>query len=431
METAALILLNILLLTMAVVFSPLFWILVAVIGYQYVKMTRLKEYLFGAKDWSALRMTGVALGLGIAGGIAGSLLTVLLGITVPESGYLILLAAAVLLMLIHPRFLCFAYAGGLLSVSTLLWGYPALSVPHLMALVAVLHLIESLLIRVSGHLDALPVYTRTRFNQPVGGFNLQKFWPIPLVVMTVSLGGDVTNGIPMPDWWPLLKPPFSVGETKDLLFGMVPAVVGLGYGEIALASTAYRRSRLSSRNLFIYSLTLLGITVAASYFSPLQWVAALFAPLGHEIVVAIAQREEMEGRPCFVPPPQGVMLLDVLRPSPAARAGLRSGDVILEVGGVPVNSRQELGEILSLFYGSFTVRFWRPPWQEGERCVGERIQETDLLWRESQVTRVERSGQEPLGMITVPGYGGEQYLDFRAPDYLGWLQRWLRRWRRQ
>jgi len=430
METAGLVILNVLLLILAVVFSPLFWILVAIIGYQYVKMMRLKEYLFGVKDWSALRMTAAAFGLGIAGGLAGSLLSVLLGITVPESGYLILLAAAVLLMLINPRFLCFSYAGGLLSVSALLWGYPAISVPHLMALVAVLHLIESLLIRISGHLDPLPVYTYTRFNRPAGGFNLQKFWPIPLVVMTVSLSGDVTHGIAMPEWWPLLKPPLEAGDAQDLLFGMVPAVVGLGYGEIALASTAYRRSRLSSRNLFIYSLALLGISVAASYFSPLQWAAALFAPLGHEVVIAVAQRQEMERSPCFVPPPRGVMLLDVLRPSPASRAGLVSGDVILEVEGIPVNSRQELEEMLRLFYGSLSVRFWRPPWEEGEEHAQEKMRQGDAVWRESQVVRLERQGREPLGLIPVPGYGGEQYLDFRAPDYLGWLQRLLARWQR-
>lgn len=405
---------HILITNLMVLFSPFFWLLVVIIAYQYVKMSRMKETMFGVKDRSAMRITAISLGLGVVGGWIGSVITVLLGITVPESGYLGLLLVAVLLMLLHPRFLCFAYAGGILSLSSLLFGFPKISVPHLMALVAVLHLIEGMLIRISGHLDALPVYTLNQQRQPVGGFNLQKFWPIPLVIMSVSLGGDSSQGIPMPEWWPLLQPQIS-GSGDDIVFGMMPAVVGLGYGELALTSTARRRSQISARNLVLYSLGLLGLSLAASYISLLQWLAAIYAPLGHEVVIALAHRKEMGDKPLYVPTSRGMRLLDVLRPSPVARSGLRPGDVILEVDGVPVNTPQQMEGVLDQTYGPVSIKYWR----EGE----DRGHGTGEVKR----TLVRRLGREFLGMIPVPGYGGEQLLEFKTPNYWNWISKWRSR----
>lgn len=405
---------HILIMNLMVLFSPFFWLLVVIIAYQYVKMTRMKEYLFGIKDHSALRLTVVSLGLGVFGGWVGSVITVLFGITVPESGFLGLLMVAVLLMMLHPRFLCFAYAGGILSLTSLVFGFPSISVPHLMALVAVLHLIEGMLIRLSGHLDALPVYTRNKSLQPVGGFNLQKFWPLPLVILSVNLGSDASQGISMPEWWPLLHPQVP-GSSRDLMFTLMPAVVGLGYGELALTSTASRRSRVSARNLMLYSLGLLGLSVAASHAAPLQWLAALYAPIGHEVVIALAHRKEMGESPLYVPTSRGMKLLDVVRPSPAARAGLRSGDVVLDVEGVPVNTPLQVQDALAYSNGPVSIRYWRRR-KEDEPDSGE-----------IRTARAYRSGRESLGMIPVPGYGGEQYLDFKTPGYWDWVKKWTKR----
>ncbi|NPV91617.1 MAG: PDZ domain-containing protein [Firmicutes bacterium] len=398
---------------LAAMISPLFWVLLGIIAYQYVRMSRLKDSLFGVRDHSATRVTMISLGMGLFGGYLGSIITVLLGITVPESGYLGLLLLAVLLMTLHPRFLCFAYAGGLLSLCSLIFGFPNISVSHLMALVAVLHLIEGILIRVSGHLDALPVYT-SQGHLVVGGFNLQKFWPIPLVILsTTSLGGETAGVINMPDWWPLLQPPAAV--TSGSILALMPAVVGLGYGEIALASTPQRRSRVSSRNLMVYSLGLLGLSLAASYSAPLQWLAAVYAPVGHEVIIALATRKENGGSPLYVRTTRGLRILDVIRPSPMARAGLRSGDLILEVEGVPVDTPWQVEDVLAKTRGPIFVKF---------RRGDEGFSNTD---GEVKTTKINRFNREFLGIIPVPGYGGEQLLEFGTPDYIGWVKRWIER----
>ena len=96
-----------------------------------------------------------------------------------EAGLWYVWPLALLLMLMHPRYLCFSYAGGIMALSSLLFGWPELNVPAVISLVAVLHMVEAVLIRWHGHLNPSPVYLRTGEGEVVGGLNLQKFWPCP------------------------------------------------------------------------------------------------------------------------------------------------------------------------------------------------------------------------------------------------------------
>ena len=290
------------------------------------------------------------------------MLMVVLGISLNDLGILFLWVIAVLLMLINPRFLCFSYAGGILALISLLTGYPKLNIPALMGLVAVLHLVESVLILTSGHIDPLPVYVRNRFGRVVGGFNLQKFWPIPLVVVamvTVTQQGPAGDLIRMPDWWPLLRPLGVLAA--QTAYGLLPVIAALGYGELAITCLPRERVRLTSLHLSLFSLVLLGLAILAAYVPQTVILAALFAPLGHEVVIHVGQRSELQGQPRFVPPTRGVMVLDVLRGSSSHRAGLRSGDVILRIGDIPVNSRAELAYALDLSGSSFQIEYQQEP----------------------------------------------------------------------
>ena len=414
METLTKLLLYVVQLSGAVILSPVFWILVGIIGYQYVRMGRIKTHLFGVSDLSIVRVTLVSTLFGLLGGLFGSFLMVLFGVTIPGNGLFYILILAVILMMIHPRFLCFAYAGGFLSLVSLVWGFPKLNVPHLMALIAILHVVESILIRLSGHLDALPVYTYNGVGQEVGGFSLQKFWPIPLIVMSIIIGGDTGggSGLGMPAWWPLLNP--GVPDSSNQVYGLLPAIVGLGYGELALTRSPRQRSRLSAWTLGWYSLILLGLAMLASYYPILSWAAAIFAPLGHEAVVHRSLRNELEGPPRYVISARGVRLLDVFRPSSAFASGLRGGDVISEVGGIPIRSRDDLLQAFMVSPNPVEVRYWRKDEQSSQESA-ERLYKVML----------DRSWPEFNGLILVPGYGGEKYLEFRTNGYfIRWIERW-------
>lgn len=386
--------------------SPLFWLLVLIIAYQYRRLARLKEELFGVRGEPAWQPTLIAVAYGVLGGLGGSFIMVLVGVSLSGIGINYLWGLALLLMLLNPRFLCFSYAGGLISLSALILGRPQVDVPHLMGLVAVLHIVEALLIRLSGHLGAIPVYTSHR-GQVVGAFNMQKFWPIPIAALAlITLPPWLPPGaaVPMPDWWPLIRPAF-MPEPEQALFVVLPVAAGLGYGDLALSSRPEEKSKLSARNLAFYSLTLLGLSILASYYRPLTWLAALFGPLGHEYTIWLGRWAETRGEPLYVPSDLGARILDVVRNSPAAKLGLRSGDILLKVNGWPVRDRETLGAALEGSLEQVEVVFYRDG--EGERTG-----------------RVYKDPLEPLGIILVPQPGDNPQMELMSS---GWLVNWWRK----
>jgi hypothetical protein len=90
--------------------QPFFWIVIVLVWLLYRRMQKTMEALFGVRE-SALSPVLTSLVYGIAGGLLGSVLIVVLGISINNLGILYLWGLAVLLMLVDPRFLCFSYAG--------------------------------------------------------------------------------------------------------------------------------------------------------------------------------------------------------------------------------------------------------------------------------------------------------------------------------
>ena len=130
---------------------------------------------------------------------------------------------AILLLFINPRYLCFAYAGGIIAVLsiiirallpslpimkdiTILSGLIEIHLPSLLTLVGVLHLTESFLIFISGHCGASQIYLKVPSGKIVGGYSMQRFWPLPLMGLCTYLVAETSDifvgGIAMPDWWP-------------------------------------------------------------------------------------------------------------------------------------------------------------------------------------------------------------------------------------
>lgn len=325
--------------------EPVFWLVVVLVGLQYRRMNSLRENIYGVPLKSNWNEVGTALIFGLVGGLLGSVLMVFIGVTLTGSGLMYIWPLAILLMLVNARFICFAYAGGILALSRIFFGFPQINVSQVLALVAVLHMVESLLIFFSGYLGAIPAFFRDRAGRVVGGFTLQKFWPIPIAALAFVVGMDVPPGsVDMPGWWPLIKP--GVRDAENIIYTLIPVVAALGYGDMAIARDPRRKSRISAGYLALYSAVLLLLAVLSDGSTLLGVVAALFSPLGHELVINIGRRLEMADPPIYVPSPDGLALLDVLPDSPAWRAGMRSGDVILAVNGLPVRRRADLAAIM-------------------------------------------------------------------------------------
>jgi hypothetical protein len=387
----------------------LFLVVCVIIAIQYNRMEKMRENFFGVRAGRSKKDFLVAVGYGLLGGLLGSYLSVFIGLTI--SGELVYLwPVAILLMMINIRFLCFAYAGGILAMSNLILGFPQINASQILALVAVLHMVESLLIFASGHLGAVPAYIKGPGGKIIGGFTLQRFWPIPIVVMAVIAGGMMEVGIEIetPGWWPLIMP-WVEGDSQNLTFMMGLLVAGLGYGDIAIARTPAEKSRLSSLFLGLYSLILLALAVLAGHNRAMALLAAVFSPLGHEAVIAVGKWIEFKGKPIYVPAEDGMRILDVLPDGPVWRAGLRPGDVITAVNGVKFADRTE-------FYNLLQSSFLPPSVDYYSRASGA-----------AKNTVVEPPEQgKPWGLAPVPESNERNYVELLTVGPLG---RWIQKFR--
>ncbi|MGE5579889.1 MAG: PDZ domain-containing protein [Bacillota bacterium] len=391
--------------------AVLYLVVLGLVAAQYGRVQLMEERAFGRPLNRALGHTLVSIGLGLLGGLAASILLVMIGVTVSDSGVGYLLPIALFMFLWSPRFLCFSYAGGLLSLSYLMFGWPRVNVAAITALVACLHAAESLLIRMSGESCSTPVYIEGKEDRTVGGFSLQRFWPTPIIVLALMRVPDVSalgGVINLPDWWPLIKAPEIAGVGTPV-FTMLPVVAALGYGDLALSRTPREKARVTSRNLFFYSAILLGFSIAASRWPAFTWVAALFAPLGHEAVIYAGNSDERERDPRFVSSAAGLTVMDVFDNSPAAEAGLGQGWVLSTAQGLPLRSRHDLDEILKEPGDvSFSVR---PPRSTVPRQV-----------------QLRRQGTEPLGLVLAPGLGDRPFVfTHSAGPLLRLLKGWFGR----
>ncbi len=389
----------------AVFFDVTFWLVLALVAFQYRQMQRDQLRMFGVYGHSLRRQVFAAVLIGAVGGIIGSFVLTVVGVPLNNLGIGYIWPLVILLMLINLRFMCFAYAGGLVAIANVLFGWPDVNVPHVLALVAGLHITESILIFVSGRFGAMPVILKRDDGRLVGAFTLQNFWPLPLVILMAFVPDTVQELIKMPDWWPLLpmtdKPPAG----DEWAYRMVPVVAALGYADIAVASTPAVRRRKSAGHLALYSLALLTLAVLSAKYAWLQLFAAILSPAGHELLIRLDNRREMRGEPRFVPPARGVMVLDTVADTPARKAGLRPGDILLDLGGLPVDNGYELARAIAYAPPEFAIAFSR----DGAAL--------------SRPARFE-GGERRLGVIIVPE-GGEQHYAQLTGDRFGLID-WLK-----
>ena len=380
-----------LLTTLSVFLEPLFWLIFAIVAYQYWQMQKTQRIMFGVAGWPLNRQVLWALVYGLCGGLMGSCVLTLVGVNIERMGIQYIWPLAIFLAMINMRFLCFAYAGGIVAILNAVTGWPNVDVPQVLTLIAALHVTESVLIAISGRYGAVPVILK-QGNRLVGAFNLQNFWPLPLVLLgTVAMpAGTVAGGVfHMPDWWPLLPLGLEPPTGSEWVYVMMPVVAALGYADMAISSTPEERRRKSALALAFYSVSLLALALLAAKFSWLTLPAALLSPLGHEYLVRRDNRLEMAGTPIYVPPERGVMVLDTIPGSIAGKLGVKSGDIILSISGLPIGRGTDLGYAIE----------WAPP-----------LFEITLLRSEREMTIQGRfaPGQRVLGIILAPE-GHETY----------------------
>lgn len=335
--------------------QPFLYIAVFFIVLQYRRQVMLERKLFHVRMHSLGGQIIRTLVGGLLAGLGISLVTVFLGMELSTTGIGIIWCVSILLLLFRVRYLCLAYAVGILGVLQfgLSWfpdwtlpGYSGtivqelrqMNIPALVALVALLHFAEALLVRIQGAKFAGPLFFSGKRGKLVGGYQMQSFWPIPLFLMIPAQ----TAGSILP-WTP-----FFGGDGWANGWTLLAFPVVIGFTEMTQSRLPQEKARLSSSWLFGYSLILLVLAMAAKLWSPLMLVAALAAVLLHEALVWYSAEEETKRSPLFVHDGRGMHILAVLPNSPAEELGLQAGEIIHKVNGIRVRTKEELHQALRL-----------------------------------------------------------------------------------
>lgn len=428
-------------------FMPIFWIVLFLVYLQYKRQVAIEEKLYGRVINGVGRQMLLSVGLGALGGLFASAALIFLGLSLEQIGLYFIWPVALLLLLINPRYLCFAYAGGIVAVMVLFARhifeplFPAIGeniviesllqihIPALLVLIGLLHLIEALLIYVGGHWGTSPIYIKKRGGDVVGAFTLQRFWPLPLVALLVTVVAQTDIvGVSMPDWWPILQSTLQPGDAQSLQYMIIPVAAGLGYADIAMSSTPRERTVFSARWLAVYSIILLIIAVGSEFMPLLVFPGVLFAPLGHELLILFGKKKEDSRPPRFRMPELGVPIMMVLPGTAADEAGLKDNDLILKVNGNEVADNRDLVHEIEGSYFMVLLEGVR----EGmpfsfilkKRSRGETLDKglyQASLKSDSTDAFLHRSAE--LGLIPVPDPNSTVYLEIRKPDPLGRFRR--------
>lgn len=298
--------------------SPIYWIVVVIVYFQYRKLAKMEKMILGSHREPLYKRMITSTILGILGGIVASIIFILLGTTVEGNDFLFILPTALLLSLIHPRFICFSYAGGLISLISLIFGFPKINVVSVMTVVAVLHLVESLLIITDGHSGRMPIFME-KDNDIVGGFNMNRFWPMPFLILVQG----------------------------NRVYPIVILAV-LGYGDYVLTKFPKDKTKETSGMLLLFSLVLLLLSQLSKQYNVLLYPLAISSPLLHELIIQFGRSREDTGRPIFVPSSMGLKILDTLPDGVGEKIGLKTGDILISINGNRINSKRDIVESLMM-----------------------------------------------------------------------------------
>ncbi|HHY71419.1 MAG TPA: PDZ domain-containing protein [Thermoanaerobacterales bacterium] len=391
--------------------NPFFWLVIFIVWNQYKRTAALEQDLFGTAKINPRDKILYAIFYGILGGIIGSLAVMLLGISITEAGLIYVWPLALILAFIHPHLMCFSYAGGIVALFSLVTGLLRIDVAGLMGLVAILHFVESLLIYFAGHINATPVFVKDERYGIVGGFSLQEFWPVPIMLLTIITGDfSSIDVVQMPDWWPLIRPPAHILQNTQAIYLMLPVVAALGYGDIALTKTPKNRCKSSAVNLLAFSCILLLLSVLASRYMVFTYLAAIFAPAGHEFLIITGKKSERKNKPLFTPPEKGEMILDIIKNSPTEKMGLSSGDIILSINGQDLEEPGKLQEVLS----EYPTYIWMT------------IKTPDEKTKSVEISAYP-NGINSIGAILVPRDSSEAYVIMERRNLIDRIKRFFKK----
>jgi hypothetical protein len=391
--------------------NPFYYIGIVFVILQYRRQISLERKLFHTKLHSLLGQTWKTLLWGWIGGIAASIVMAFIGATVQAEAVVFLWIISLLLLFIRVRFLCWAYAIGVIGIVHGLWSVvPALSenrslawftdpllqlnMPSLLALVATLHVVEAILIRKRGAQTGTPMFYESKRGKIVGGYHLQGFWPVVLFLVVPMQGGSLLP------WTPLLGGNLWSGGWAIIGFPMM-----IGFADITISRLPQEKARISSNLLLLYATAVMLLALLA-YVGPVATIIACIGCIAlHEALRLYSRWDESNRQPYFVHDHRGLKILGIIPGSPAAELGIAPGEIIHKVNGLPISSRQDLHQAMQL---------------NSAFC---KLEVLNLAGESKFLKRAMFSGEHhQLGIILAPDQDALYYAKEKQSHFLGYLR---------
>lgn len=304
------------------VISPFFIAIFLIILYQYYKIEKSQYSLSINRSSFVLNALNSTI-FGLLGGLISTVAFIYLEVVIVPLDFIYIFSAAIVLSFINPRFMCFAYGGGLVCLLSLIVGIPKVQVTDIMTVVAGFHMVESILILLNGYKGISPAYFEHK-DDYVGGFNINRLWPTPFVIF-------IGDG--------LIKP--------------IALMAILSYGDFTLSYPG-RKTVFTSILMFIYSVLLLYIIKNQSY----AIIAPLFSIIGHEIIIHINIIIEKKRTPLFTNSLKGARVIDIDKHGIANEMGIKIGDLIISINENNINNEKDIQEIEKLRIGIIKIMYF-------------------------------------------------------------------------
>lgn len=290
---------------------------------------------------------------GILIGLIGSVIFVTAGVTLPIGMItLIGLMYAVLALTMKTRFMAPAYAVSLAAIAGLLlpklntgmalvdkWIEDIQNTPldSLAVILGVLLIQEGVLILWKGADRTSPRLFKGKRGHYVGAHEATRFWIVPqFLVLPVG-------SIPVLDWWPL----FPMGAVGFSFF-LVPFAIG--YRQLVTHTLPVEAIKHLGKQVTLLGILVLAIAAAGHFYNlPLLIAIAIAAGLaGRELITLITSQRDDTRPSLFVQRDKGVIILAVVPGTPAAKMGLKVGEIIVKVNGVTLTHETSLYKALQI-----------------------------------------------------------------------------------
>lgn len=341
--------------------QPMFYLGVIILILQYRRQISFERKLFSSRIHSLPIEVFRSLGYGLIGGIIASILMILLGVVFDLQYLWLIWLITTILLLFNVRFLCLSYSIGILGfvsgvmqlfehdimqrvvnlnydwLRDLIVMLLNIDIPTLIVIVAVLHFVEALLVKLNSAKQATPIFVESKRGKLIGGFQIQSYWLLPLFIF-VPTGSFDQNVLFTLSWWPLFS-----GQAA---LTIIPVPAMIGYSDFTTVYSPKEKTKKSFKYLLIYSLTLLGMAFVAHKLQGFQIIAAIFSGFGHEAIRILGNRKEIKLPAKYVHPKDGLKVLAVIPGSLADIMEIQSGEIIIKVNGISVTNKQELYDAL-------------------------------------------------------------------------------------